>query len=588
MSVVAGLLSRTGHDLPPALRATLVGSLSRTRGDPLECFEGRGWLLAKTDIGAYESRAAAQSPGGSALVLAGEPLLVEGEEALEDSRTGEAQRLLASLDAGDERLLARAMGVWCGAHYCPRTGTLTLVTDRLGVRPMYFAVLPGLVAFSSAMRVLEAIGACVGELDLRGTWETAAFGFPLADRSCYAAIRMLHPAEIVRARGEALRRSRYFRWDELADPGLDETQLLGELSRTFRAAVRNRLRGDRRTLAFLSGGMDSRTIAAELRAQGVTVHTVNFAPPGTQDRVFAALAAEALGTVHQQLEVPVDARMMSSRHEHICAWLASPGAPQPMPDRPRCLWSGDGGSVGLGHVYLDDTAIEAFERGDTEAGIRAFLDYNHIVGPAKSALQPPLRAATAGWHVEGVRDEIASLHRPPDGRALHLFLMFNDQRRHLTEHFENVDLRRLEFHAPFFDGRFLEVILRAKVHPFLRHALYNRWLAVLSPKAAAVPWQAYPGHLPGPARFDGHLPDQWGSFWGRRADRRLAREKGARAARVLLGRPFPGHLVRRANFAAAIALSLLGVTSYEHVIEAGEVFSRHWQRSHPAHPPPGG
>jgi hypothetical protein len=303
--------------------------------------------------------------------------------------------------------------------------------------------------------------------------------------------------------------------------------------------------------------------------------------------VFATLAAEVLGTVHQQLEVPVDTRMMSSRHEHICVWLESPAAPRPMPDRPHCLWSGDGGSVGLGHVYLGEKAVAALDRGDLEGGIRSFLDENHIVGPAKSAMQAPLRAATLDWHVEGVRAELAALRRAPDGRALHLFLMFNNQRRHLAEHFENVDLRRLEFHAPFFDGRFLEVILRARVQPFLRHALYNRWLASLSAQAAAVPWQAYPGHLPGPARFDRELPDQWGSYWGRRVDRRLAREKGARAARCLVGRPFPGHLVRRANFAVAVALSLLGITTYEHVVEAGEVFSRHWQRSHPLHQPLG-
>ena len=43
---------------------------------------------------------------------------------------------------------------------------------------------------------------------------------------------------------------------------------------------------------------------------------------------------------------------------------------------------------------------------------------------------------------------------PGSGSRLHLFLMFNDQRRHLADFYENIDLGRLEFQLPFFDGDF--------------------------------------------------------------------------------------------------------------------------------------
>jgi hypothetical protein len=345
------------------------------------------------------------------------------------------------------------------------------------------------------------------------------------------------------------------------------------------------LRGDRTTISFLSGGLDSRAIVAMLRNEGRRVCAVNFAPPESQDRLFAADAARALGADYHQIDVPLSAAGDFYRSEQLKEWIRSPAMVAAAPERPQCVWSGDGGSVGMGNVYMDDEAVGALERGDLAGGVRAFLRFNRLPGAANSALAREFRERSRNWHVEGVTEEIAALERKLDGRSLHLFLLLNDQRRHMARHFEAIDVNRLELLMPFFDGDFLEAIVRSPATPFMRHVLYHRWLESLSPAAVSVPWQTYPGHEPCPLPFDEGLRYQWGDYFGKTEDRRLSRNQ----ARAALGRffdpCFPRQLVARIHLASAIVLGLLGSGDLGHVVRVGDTFVRIWQQSHARKPP---
>ena len=170
------------------------------------------------------------------------------------------------------------------------------------------------------------------------------------------------------------------------------------------------------------------------------------------------------------------------------------------------------------------------------------------------------------------------MDRPIDGRTPYLFLLFNDQRRHMAKHFEQIDLHRFEFLMPFYDADFLETVVRSPVEPFLLHAIYHRWLAGMSPAAVTVPWQTYPDHVPCPVSSDGALRYQWGDYFGKAEDRRLARNQGRVAASRFFHRTFPGHLIDRARYAIAILACLFGSSSYSHVVRVGDTFTRSWQQ----------
>ncbi|MDT1822798.1 hypothetical protein FPK54_22920, partial [Acinetobacter baumannii] len=91
------------------------------------------------------------------------------------------------------------------------------------------------------------------------------------------------------------------RWDgPIEKPNYDEGVKQGYDA--FMAAIARRQRRPGVAAAFLSGGLDSRVIVGGLAASGNQVHTVNYAPDGSQDQVFAQLVADQLGLRHTQIE----------------------------------------------------------------------------------------------------------------------------------------------------------------------------------------------------------------------------------------------------------------------------------------------
>ena len=77
------------------------------------------------------------------------------------------------------------------------SGTLTLVADKLGIRPLYYWMDDESVVFASALRILEECPLVPKKMDLRAVTEMVGLDAPLADRTPYAGISLLKPAEVV-------------------------------------------------------------------------------------------------------------------------------------------------------------------------------------------------------------------------------------------------------------------------------------------------------------------------------------------------------------------------------------------------------
>jgi asparagine synthetase B (glutamine-hydrolysing) len=140
----------------------------------------------------------------------------------------------------------------------------------------------------------------------------------------------------------------WFRWDRYLS-GRRPMIGLVLLRETFLDAVRLRLGGDQATQAFLSGGLDSRSVATAVAATGATLYTYNFSWPGSYDQVLGLAYARAIGAIHRESPLPT--------HLGAEAWpglMARPWSAGRYCKRRAgvagCL-VGDGGSVGLGRVY---------------------------------------------------------------------------------------------------------------------------------------------------------------------------------------------------------------------------------------------
>ncbi|MGJ7915212.1 asparagine synthase-related protein [Massilia sp. LXY-6] len=573
MTIFAGAYSLNPNDpLPAELTGQLRAAVSRCGRDTPSEHSASGFFALKVDIGAFGTPGEQADADGTTLV-AGEPLLSDGEGAPEWNRSEDVRMLHQQLAQGGQDVLRRARGTFCGLHYAPARHRLTLFVDKMGVRPVYVWAGPRFVVFATALRVLESVALVPKQLDLRGVTELAAFAYPLADRTPYRDIAMLRAAQTVELEDGQVRRASYWRWDgPLA--GVEYQQGVGIAYRAFIQAIERRHRDSKIAAAFLSGGLDSRVIVGGLRASGSTVHTVNYAPDGSQDQVFAELVAKRLGIHHTRIETNAANVHQGYRKDAVAAWLRQTFAGPEGRERAPLVWSGDGGSVAVGNVYMTPEIVSAMERGDTAQAIVLFNK-----GLPSRIFKRTSLGQVADLPFQGIEEELAAIDSPDPGRKFQLFLMFNDQRRHLAQHFEDIDVERIEFQLPFFDADFLDTVLRLPNDWLMAHRFYMDWLARFPNGLDQVPWQAYPGHVPCTLPSPPGLKYQWDVYYDKKMYAQMRRATAANGRKLLAAKRFPDHLISRNALRMANLLTGSGLRDYAYLIKTASVYCRYWEAS---------
>lgn len=583
MTILAGIFSRDPeYVIAEDMSRTLQALMSRHTQDRVMVESHPRCILAKVDIGAYGEPAVKSGTDGSVSMLCGEPLLSHPGRLDAGTRTEDLSTIHSACERAEWTPLALAQGAFCAVHFSPQSFQLTLIADKLCIRPLYYWIGDRYVVFATAMRVIEGlIEGVPKELDLRSVAEITTLGIPLGTRTAYLDVALLDAAEIVVISRHQVRRTQYWRWDDIKPTLLESDALLEEISTRFRRAVVRRNRGDARTLAFLSGGLDSRTIVAVLRSLNVEAHTFNLAPPGTLDQVLGAQFSEAVGTFHR--DAPMDPDEPAKFSFTLArAWNATEDRHQRPVTRPQLAWSGDGGSVGVGHVYLTAEIVELLRAGKIDEAVRLYLSREKAIVLAR-LFKSGLARELTDLLFEGVRQELQRLHAADPGRNFYLFLMLNDQRRHLAEHFEHIDLHRMEFQLPFYDSDFIELMVSSPMNLCLRHGLYLRWLRHMPAPILQVPWQAYPGHEPCPFPMPDNLVYQWGAqtyFSNFRAAQRQKLLEDTH--RLLKAKDFPRALLNKSYVRLAMWMYRLGLRDTGYVLQVARTvyrYARHAYRS---------
>jgi asparagine synthase (glutamine-hydrolysing) len=541
MSIFAGIYSRSDAELSDSQCTALRRSVSRHPNETLFEYRSPRFYLVKADVGALApARGLELSPRGVS-VIAGEPLIAEDDRTDCEDLATESRSLHQKWDAGDALALRNANGTFCAAHYDIQSHTLSLFADKLGVRSLYYWLDPQLCVFGTAMRILESAGLFDRRIDFRGLAEVAALQFPLGDRTPYDGLRLMYPAEEIRVAGPAERRNRYWRWDECKP--VEGVDLKKEIHRRFIVAVKRRLRNDRIVKAMLSGGMDSRCVVGALHSLGTTLITFNNSFENSYDQVFGREVARRIGSVHMERLRTHDADDQAQQQRFM--FDPSVNADGRLPERPLVFWTGEGGSVGLGHVYMDQTMVDLARKNDIDGLIRR-LPLGNL---PRRIFQNAVADIFVNGPEKGAREEFARLYCRDPGRNVYLYFLANDQRRHVCRHYESLDIRRSEIQMPFYDAGFLAAIVGAPIDLFLRHAFYIDWLKEFPAPIYDVPWQAYPGHVPCPHPVPPGLIYQWSGIRNQ-SDATIARQ----AWDTLVAPDFPHRLLKRSQVFASYLL----------------------------------
>ncbi|HRP11316.1 MAG TPA: asparagine synthase (glutamine-hydrolyzing) [Terricaulis sp.] len=173
-------------------------------------------------------------------------------------------------------------------------GRTWLVRDPFGIKPLYVHVADGVARFASEPRVFGAARA-----DAEISRAVASLNYALSKETAWPGVYRLEPGEIAEfVEGELIKRRVRAAIPRPRAPINDEARALEALDAVLEDSVRVHQRSDVPYGLFLSGGIDSATIAtlmARLNERPVIAYTCGFDAPGARDeRAQAAAVARAL------------------------------------------------------------------------------------------------------------------------------------------------------------------------------------------------------------------------------------------------------------------------------------------------------
>jgi asparagine synthase (glutamine-hydrolysing) len=219
---------------------------------------------------------------------------------------------------GIEATLPRLVGMFAIAYYDRSSRRLTLIRDRLGKKPLYFGTCGGTLFFGSQPKAFFEHPDWSPEIDRKSVAAFMRFGYVPAPRSIYADLESLRPAERIDiVDGRVASRELYWNIRKIAAAAqrnplqLSDGDAKARLDVILGEAVRQRMVSDVPLGAFLSGGIDSSTIAALMQrgsGQPVKTFSIGFEEAEYDESKHAAAIARHLGTDHHELIVrPADA-----------------------------------------------------------------------------------------------------------------------------------------------------------------------------------------------------------------------------------------------------------------------------------------
>jgi len=207
----------------------------------------------------------------------------------------------------------RLIGMFAIALWDKKTGKLTLVRDRLGIKPLYWSRFDGNIAFASELKGLIGGNVISREVNRTALDAYLRFGYVPSGHSIYAHAKMLQPGHILEIADEG-HASEFAYWS-VEDAVLsgqnhhwsgDDQSAIDALEDLLRDAVERRMIADVPLGAFLSGGIDSSTIVALMQSisdRPVKTYSIGFDHDAYNEAAFAGEVAKHLGTDHTELYV---------------------------------------------------------------------------------------------------------------------------------------------------------------------------------------------------------------------------------------------------------------------------------------------
>lgn len=204
---------------------------------------------------------------------------------------------------GPAEAAKRFNGMFAIALWDKQAGDLTLLRDRMGLKPLYYAWNGRTLWFGSELKALRAYPHWQPSIDKSALADFFGFGYIVEPRSIYQQVSKLglgHVLKVAAGGGPVL--TRY--WSALDDfdprEDADESKLADELEALIADACKRRLISDVPLGMFLSGGVDSSVAAAisQIGRAPLRTFAIGFDDPRYNEDHHAREVARHIGTLH--------------------------------------------------------------------------------------------------------------------------------------------------------------------------------------------------------------------------------------------------------------------------------------------------
>ena len=204
--------------------------------------------------------------------------------------------------------IERLWGMFALALWDSRRNQLLLARDRLGKKPIVYHVNPtgGGLAFASELHALLAHPSVPREVDPRAIDDYLTYLYVPSPTSAFRDVKKLPPGHRLVWRDGHVTVEPYWNVRFSEKQRISEQDATEQFGSLLRDAVRRRLIADVPLGAFLSGGMDSSSVVAEmaeLSSSPVKTFSIGFGERDFDELGYARQVAQRFGTEHHEMVV---------------------------------------------------------------------------------------------------------------------------------------------------------------------------------------------------------------------------------------------------------------------------------------------
>jgi len=315
---MCGIVGLTGDDR--ALTGRMLETIRHRGPDDEGIYSDAGFSLGHVRLSILDLSAAGHQPmrfDNLVIVFNGEiynfrDIRRELEAEYTFDSDSDTEVVLKAWHRWGSKALDRFVGMFAFAVYDTVGRTVTLVRDRVGVKPLYYCFDGEAFAFASETRALKTWRPDLS-VDSEALCEFFQYGYISSSLSIYRDVRKVPPGHLLTFNipRSAFTVTPY--WSIL--PFFDkpkfqksEEELIDELEALLIDSFSLRMVADVPVGVFLSGGIDSSVVAAILQRHhgGIHTFTIGFGEAAYNEAEWAKKVAAHLGTTHTERYLGVE------------------------------------------------------------------------------------------------------------------------------------------------------------------------------------------------------------------------------------------------------------------------------------------